>query len=361
MLYLAYPLWLLANQKNPAYAGEQTTNGIDSVSVILLSYNGKRFLEKKINSLMKGLSGFKHYELIIIDDHSNDGSGETLNRFKNEKGITIIGKKARRGIPHSMNMGMKTAKYETIVFCDQRQELSDNILNKLVMPLAFDKIGAVSVCISHRDKGKSVSLLRRHENFIKSLESKTGNLIGVYGPLYAIKKDCYSPIPENIILDDLYLSLRILRTKQITMQEDCLVIDNNFSLLYDYNRTKRYLAGFWQILRDKNLMAGLNAEQKLMLVWHKYVRLLIPFFLFLCYISTGYMATRGIGHIIVFGILTILGIMALFPNVFKTHFRMKNFIRMNVLYIIAFLDIFVNNVVLNRKANFNYDKSTVHE
>jgi len=347
LIYLAYPVWLLVFSSGQPETGKETGE-IQSVSLILLSYNGKQFLKDKINFLLKELSHFQHYELIIIDDNSTDGSKEILNNFKNIGKVTIINKKEQRGIPHSMNIGVNIAKYNAIIFCDQRQELSGNVLQQIVEPLVNTEVGAVSGQISHLDKANCISVVRKHENFLKSIESKIGKLVGVYGPLYAIKKDCYSDIPEHIILDDLYLSLRILKTKRVVMRKDCQIIDNNFSLLYDYKRTKRYLTGFLQILKDKTLIRDLNPKQKVMLIWHKYFRLSIPFFLFLSYVSTGMMVTQGAEYIVIFSLLTILGFVALFPNIFKIQFRMKNFVRMNILYMIAFSDIFINDIILQK-------------
>jgi hypothetical protein len=249
-----------------------------------------------------------------------------------------------------MNIGVNCAKYDYIIFCDQRQRLSENILQRIIEPLKYKNIGAVSGCISHLDKENKYSIIRRHENFIKSNESKAGSLIGVYGPFYAIKKQCYSEIPDYIILDDLYLSLRILKTKQIILKDDCLIIDNNFSKLYDYKRTKRYMVGFLQILKEKTIISDLSKKQKIMLIWHKYLRLLIPVFLFLSYVNTGIMITHGVEYTIIFTIFTVLILVSLFSNLFKFQFRVKNFIRMNIFYFIALTDIFINNVIFQKRS-----------
>jgi len=351
LLYLTYPFFLLVFSADKTEK-EKETEKIKSISVILLSYNGKKYLKDKISFLVKELSCFQHYELIIIDDNSTDGSKEVLDNFKHIKGIKIIHKNEQKGIPHSMNIGVSCAKYDNIIFCDQRQKLSDNILQHIVEPLIYKDVGAVSGWISHFDKEKRISLVRRHENFIKSNESKAGSLIGVYGPFYAIKKQCYSDVPEYIILDDLYLSLRILKTKQIILKDDCLIIDNNFSKLYDYQRTRRYMIGFLQILKEKTIISDLSKKQKIMLIWHKYLRLLIPVFLFLSYVSTGIMITHGIEYTIIFTIFTVLSLVSLFPNLFKFQFRMKNFIRMNIFYFIAFVDILIHNAILQNRSSY---------
>lgn len=350
-LYLLYPIWLIFITSNTSVR-ERENEEVNRVSVILLSYNGKKYLQEKINFLISELSGFHYYELIIIDDNSTDGSLEILHKFRTTNYIKIINNQTHSGIPFSMNLGVAIAKYEYLVFCDQRQELSNNILQRIVEPLKYENVGAVSGCISHVDKDNRCSYIRRHENFLKVKESKAGSLIGVYGPLYAIKKNCYSTIPDNIILDDLYLSLKILKSKKIELREDCQIVDDNFSILYDYQRARRYLSGLIQILKEKSIIHNLNSKQKIMLIWHKYFRLLIPSCLFLCYIGLGIAIPYGMEFIIAFCAGTLIGGLSVLPGNYIRRFRLKNLIRMNILYVMAFLDIFINDFILRRKTDF---------
>ena len=103
ILYLIYPLWLTLYSSSQS-EGEIETVEINSVSLILLSYNGQQYLSEKINFLMKELSCFQNHELIIIDDNSTDGSKKILDNFRNIKNIRIVLKDEHKGIPHSMNM-----------------------------------------------------------------------------------------------------------------------------------------------------------------------------------------------------------------------------------------------------------------
>ena len=353
LLYFLYPLWLsLINSGK--FMNEKEAEAINCISVILLSFNGKDYLTEKINFLISELSGFECHELIIIDDNSNDGSAELLKSMANSNKITVFYNIKQEGIPFSMNLGVANAKYEYVVFCDQRQALSHSILKRIVEPLKYSAIGAVSGWISSVDKGEKYSFIRRHENFLKSQESRAGSLIGVYGPFYAIKKHCYSIIPEHIILDDLYLSLRILKTKQIVIREDCKIVDEDFSTLYDFKRTKKYLTGFLQLLNEKSIIGDLTLKQRIMLIWHKYLRLLIPFFIFLCYIITGLMTVQGTKYLILFAVLTLSGLLSLLPLKSFFLWKMKNVFRLNVFYFLALIDVFFNSVLFqNNPSNKN--------
>ncbi|MEN8224156.1 MAG: glycosyltransferase [Bacteroidota bacterium] len=346
LLYLSYPFWLMLYPDNNN-EHETTFEEVNNVSLILLSYNGKEYLAEKIKFLINEMRCFNHYELIIVDDHSTDGSRELLKKINYNKHVRLILQDKHHGIPHSMNLGVELARYNNIIFCDQRQTLSENIIQKIVEPLKNKNVGAVSGCISHLNKFNACSWVRKHENYIKSLESKSGNLIGVYGPFYAIRKDSYTIIPEDIVLDDLYLSLKIIQSKQIRIIEDCQIFDDGFSTLYDYGRARRYVRGFLQILKEKDFLNKLSIRQLTMLIWHKYLRLLIPFSLFLSYFATGVMGTLHHEYLLAFIIMTVIAIVSTIPGL-KNKVRLANLISVNVFYLIAVSDISIKALLFNK-------------
>jgi biofilm PGA synthesis N-glycosyltransferase PgaC len=336
--YLLYPAAL--RLMKPVNLGKNGAVGHPyGVSVILLTYNGKPYIEAKIGFLLKELSAFPQGELIIIDDCSTDGTTDVLERYREAPGVRLLLKSVRTGIAGSMNTAVGMAAHDIVVFCDQRQRLSDNCLRRIVGPLSDERVGAVSGCLSHMDKGNKDSLLRRHENFLKTMESRTGSVIGVYGPFYAIRKECYAEIPQGVILDDLYLSLHILRSKRIVMEKECTITDDDHAMLYDYLRTRRYLLGLLQILADKGALSGLGTRQRIMLLWHKYLRLLVPVALFASYVSTGILAMHNAAFLIIFALLTLVPGIAFIPSFSRWHARLGNLFRMNVFYLLAFTDI----------------------
>ncbi|RLC55512.1 MAG: hypothetical protein DRH89_07550 [Candidatus Cloacimonadota bacterium] len=353
-LYAIYPIFLKVFCSSRAEYNAKT-NPIQEVSLILLTYNGRRYLADKIDFLLKELAHFEKYELIIIDDKSKDGTEKLLDEFLQNDKIKLVSKGAHTGIPASMNLGVKNARYDNIVFCDQRQRLSENSLQKIVEPLQYAEVGAVSGCLSSLDKDNNDSLIRRHENEIKCNESKSGNLIGVYGPFYAIKKNCYSFLPNHIILDDLYLSLKILKSKFVVIASGCMMTDDNFSRLYNYSRVKRYLKGLVQLLFEKNLIGDLSGRQRTMLLWHKYSRLLIPLLSFVGYLFVGYNIYRGPGYFIAFSLISLLGLGALFENYYKFTSKYLSVVRINILYLIAMFDLLLGGFLSH--LNIHFDKS----
>lgn len=336
--YLAYPLWL-SLFCDPIVFHDAKPTSIQNCSIILLSFNGEKYLENKIQFLLGEIKNNIENELIIIDDNSSDGSKAIISVFANEPQVKIILKENQLGIPDTMNRGVELAKNEILVFCDQRQKLSDGIINRLISHLEQNDIGAVSACISVSDKANCISLMRKHENYLKTRESVSGNLIGVYGPLYAIKKEQYKIIPSDIILDDLYLSLEILAQKKIIIEPDCLIIDESLKELYDYNRALRYLKGYNQILKQNDIISKLSKKQRTMLFWHKYLRLLFPIILSISYVGLGILSFTHYTFLIGFVFSTFLIFFSLVPVIPNLLFRMRNVIRINIYYLFAMFQV----------------------
>ncbi len=338
LLYSIYPL-ILCMIFSARSTPQEETEQIDGVSLILLTYNAEAFLKDKIDFLMYELSVFENHEMIIIDDNSGDSTQQILDQYRHQPGLTIIRKETHRGIADSMNRGVQAARFQNIIFCDQRQQLCSSCLHRIVAPLKNIAVGAVTGCLSHIDKDDCDSVARRHENFIKTCESKLGSTMGVYGPLYAIKKQYFAPIPNHIILDDLYVSLHILKSKQIVMMKDCAIIDDNFAELYNYQRAKRYLTGLLQLLFQKGIVFNLSNFQITMLLWHKYFRIFVPVLLFLSYIACGILIPQGLAFLVLFGFMSLFGILAIMQMITKFQSGIIDLARINLYYLVAMADI----------------------
>ncbi len=86
------------------------------VSIIIPSYNHANFIGKAIQSVLD--QTYKNYEIILIDNHSNDGTHEIVGRFENKANIRILHINNNGIIAASRNMGISAAQGEWIAFLD---------------------------------------------------------------------------------------------------------------------------------------------------------------------------------------------------------------------------------------------------
>src|SRR3989338_9536229 len=84
-------------------------------SIVVATYNNSKSITKCINSILK--QKFKNFELIIVDDRSEDNTLELIEKIKDRKIITIKSKK-NLGTPSARNKGIKIAKGKYTFFID---------------------------------------------------------------------------------------------------------------------------------------------------------------------------------------------------------------------------------------------------
>jgi len=98
------------------------------VSVIIVNYNGKTYLEKCLKSLMQ--VNYSNLEVILVDNNSNDDSIEFV---KNSYPSVIILKLDKNyGFAEPNNIGAKIAKGEFLLFLNNDTIVTSNFINELV-------------------------------------------------------------------------------------------------------------------------------------------------------------------------------------------------------------------------------------
>lgn len=104
------------------------------VSVICAFYNGERFLEESIESVLA--QSYPDFELLLVDDGSRDGSSETALDFarKNSSKIRYLEHDghANRGISATRNLGLEMARGEFVAFIDSDDIWRPNKLREQV-------------------------------------------------------------------------------------------------------------------------------------------------------------------------------------------------------------------------------------
>jgi glycosyltransferase involved in cell wall biosynthesis len=87
------------------------------ISAILSVYNSKKYLEKCLDSIIS--QSLKAWELIIIDDGSNDGSDYILNKYSlKDQRFKLIKNSKNLGLPASLNKAIGFSTTEFIIRVD---------------------------------------------------------------------------------------------------------------------------------------------------------------------------------------------------------------------------------------------------
>ena len=97
------------------------------ISVIMPVFNTAIYLKKSIDSLLN--QSFTDFELICVDDNSEDNSLEILMQYQQKDSRIIIKKhEMNRGAANTRNDGLKIARGEYIIFVDSDDFFYQNML-----------------------------------------------------------------------------------------------------------------------------------------------------------------------------------------------------------------------------------------
>lgn len=104
------------------------------VSIIIVNWNGKKWLERCINSLMK--QSYHNYEIIFVDNASTDGSAEFVR--KKYPRVIIIQNDQNYGFAKGNNIGFNNSKGEYVLLINSDTESQVGLIEELLN--AFDII-----------------------------------------------------------------------------------------------------------------------------------------------------------------------------------------------------------------------------
>lgn len=176
------------------------------ISVVVPVYNAERYLIKCVNSIMN--QSFKEkYELILVNDGSEDHSEDIINKKIDEFGSDRIVKVNQKngGQGKARNAGVRVARGEYIIFVDSDDYIDKEMLKDLYERAIQEKSDLV-ICdyIEEIEENKiyKKSLYKELEDINKEY------ILTVAGPCSKLIKrslieenDLY--FPENMIYEDL--------------------------------------------------------------------------------------------------------------------------------------------------------------
>lgn len=103
--------------------------GNPKVSVILLCYNGKKFLDKCVSSLIN--QDYLNYELLFVDNVSTDGSTDFVR--ENFPEVKIVGlMPPNKGFADGNNRAIKFASGEVLLFISHDTYVEKNFISEMV-------------------------------------------------------------------------------------------------------------------------------------------------------------------------------------------------------------------------------------
>lgn len=287
--YLGYPLLLII--LSHFFGKEPSKSDRDPlVSLLIPAFNEEKVIRQKIeNSLSLNYPKDK-LEIIVISDGSTDRTNEIVKRYAKD-GIILHAYHPNQGKISVLNRTIPKVNGEILIFSDASSMLHKNAIKELTRNFADKTVGGVSGVYRVLDKNSSVTgneedFYWKYETFIKLKENTIGCTLGAHGSLYAIRKELYCFPENNTVNDDFIIPLGVVRKGYRTVYEPNAIAFEHAEEMHGFNRRVRIAVGnFQQILIIKHLLRPFKKWLLFQFISHKMLRLLVPFFLILIFVS----------------------------------------------------------------------------
>ncbi|MBH0113961.1 glycosyltransferase [Novosphingobium sp. YJ-S2-02] len=253
------------------------------VAICLCAFNEAAVIVDKLESLLLVAETYGPASIHVYSDGSDDKTALLLEQFRDRVDIVISNE--RLGKTHGMKVLLERSTSDLVMFTDANVTMDNDALLKLARPFADPHCGCSTAKLRYvnRDEGATAlagAIYWSIEEFVKGIESACGFIMGVDGASFLIRRSLYHAPPDDLI-DDLYVTLRVLIDGKRVMRADGLVVEERGSTnaKEEYQRKVRIACqairvhrALWPQLRQ---LPGLLVYAY---ISHRWMKWMLPYF-----------------------------------------------------------------------------------
>jgi cellulose synthase/poly-beta-1,6-N-acetylglucosamine synthase-like glycosyltransferase len=304
-VYVGYPCllaaWARIADRRPRRAPFQP-GAWPSVSIVIAARNEAARLPARIaNLLAQGYPG--RTEIVVVSDGSTDHPSRALAPFG--RAVRLVEVPAG-GKPLALNAGVAASTGEILVFADARQQFAPGAITALVENFSDPGVGgATGELVLDCERGESldtpvgegIGLYWKYEKWLRRNESRVWSTLGATGAIYAMRRECWAPLPAGTLLDDVLAPMRaVINGCRIVFEEQAIAFDRaSADASAESRRKTRTLAGNYQILaQEPRLLLPVVNPVWVQYVSHKVGRLVVPWALVCLFVATVALARQDV-------------------------------------------------------------------
>jgi biofilm PGA synthesis N-glycosyltransferase PgaC len=300
LIWIAYPLAIRVlgawrrRDDSGAPRSPHTT-----VSLIVASADDAQSIRARVADLLATSYPAELIEIVVgIDMTYGKATIDELSDL--DARVRVVRGDADGGKAATLNAAVRAASHEHLVFADTAQRFDPNAIAVLLAALDDPRLGAVSGMLELPGRDGSLNLAERYwryERWLRFWEARVHSAVGVTGAIYAMRRSLWTPLPAGLILDDVYVPLRlILDGWRIGFTDRAVAYDaRRFRPEQEFRRKVRTLTGNIQVCAW--LPAVLDPFRNpvwLQFLCHKLLRLLTPYLAALVLLGLGVMVVGAV-------------------------------------------------------------------
>jgi cellulose synthase/poly-beta-1,6-N-acetylglucosamine synthase-like glycosyltransferase len=256
-------------------------SGLPGVSLLVPAHNEEKVLPAKLENLRELDFPRDRLQVIFVSDGSEDGTNQILQNLREENYDCIL-LKDRKGKANALNHAVERATNEILVFCDAGTLFELDAIKNLVRHFIDPKVGAVCGAVRYQagaDAQQTEGAYWKYESALRMMEARLGAILNASGCIYGLRRECFSPIPQNTILEDFVIPMRARRLGfSVLYDPEAVAIEFPASTVSgEFTRRVRLAVGSFRALGDL-VRVPWRGFTPFALISHKLLRWLVPFF-----------------------------------------------------------------------------------
>ncbi len=296
--YIVYPIileLLCLLKKNKTQIKYSDNKKPPFVSILMSVYNEQEVIKSKIESIFNATYLSDKIEVLVGSDASTDETDKILSRLSSKyRNLHFFSFHKRQGKPNIINQLFDKARGNILILTDANVIFDKTTIQNLIKPFSDNEVGLVDARMINRGlKKEGISMPEKvyisREVNIKYKESILwGTMMGPFGGCFAVRKNLYSKVPDNYLVDDFYINMKVLEKgkKAINNLEAIVYEDVSNNLKDEFRRKVRIATGNFQNLKQfKHLLYNPTKALSFSFLSHKVLRWFGPFFLLIAFLS----------------------------------------------------------------------------
>lgn len=294
------------------------------VTFIISAYNEERIIGEKLDNTLTVEYPWEKLEIFVISDASDDSTDAIVRKkIELDNRIKLIRQEERKGKTAGINLALKEARGEIIVFSDANAIYQKDALVELVKYFKNPHVGyVVGAAVYNQEIKVAVNqcegIYWDQELSLKQMESDFCSVVGGDGAIYAIRKKLFWPLREDDI-NDFANPLQIVASGYSGLFNSKAICyeDSAKDFTKEYQRKRRIVNRSFRVfiryIKNFNLIR--HRKFLFMLFSHKVLRWFGMFFiigfalsaLVLTLCGGGYIYTLGFFGVLISGLLAFIG------------------------------------------------------
>jgi cellulose synthase/poly-beta-1,6-N-acetylglucosamine synthase-like glycosyltransferase len=251
--YIGYGmlLWVLVKMKRfvkgkAVKAALPADEDLPDVTFMVCAYNEQDVVDMKMENTLQFDYPHDKLHIMWVTDGSTDATNDRLSRYP---GVEIVFSPERKGKTAALNHGISKVTTDLTIMTDANTMVNPEAVREIVRCFQDPQVACVAgeKRVMARHEGQAAAegegLYWKYESALKKMDSELYSAMGAAGELNAIRTRLYQPMPENALLDDFVMSMRMVdQGYRIAYSPDAYAMEYGSADLNEESKRKRRIA-----------------------------------------------------------------------------------------------------------------------